>query len=69
MYELFTLILVVLPAVLGVVALGLGIHFLRRPADAAPRSTARTVFGVLGLLAAFGVGACYAIVFLGAGYR
>lgn len=69
MDALFLVLVVILPGVLGLVALGLGIHFLRSPADAELRSTARTVFGVLALLVALGVGGCYAFVFLGAGHH
>jgi len=52
------------PAVLGVILLGLAI-FLLVPRRDKERSTVAVVFGVLLLLGALGIGACYGLMFLG----
>lgn len=55
------------PALLGLGALVTGILLLKRPEGAPRNSTARLVVGSLALLAAFGVGACYAVTWLETG--
>lgn len=57
------------PAVLGIVSLVFAIKLLQRPKEQPTHTTARTVFGVLALLAALGIGACYALMFVGGGIR
>ncbi|MBO6939698.1 MAG: hypothetical protein JJ863_32305 [Deltaproteobacteria bacterium] len=52
------------PAVLGVILLGLSI-FLLVPRRDRERSTIATVFGVILLLGALGIGACYGMMFVG----
>ncbi len=52
------------PAVLGVILLGLAI-FLLVPRRDRERSTVAVVFGVLLLLGALGIGACYGLMFFG----
>lgn len=52
------------PAVVGVILLGLAI-FLLAPRRDRERSTVATVFGVLLLLGALGIGACYGLMLVG----
>lgn len=59
------LIFVVGPALCGVAALAGGIVLLQRRPDGVRRSAARTLAGVVALLVAFGIGACFAVVWTG----
>lgn len=59
------LLFVVGPALCAMAALVGGITLLQRPPDGARRSGARVVAGVVALLVALGIGACFAVVWTG----
>ena len=65
--ELGLALLIFGPAVLGLILFGLAL-FLLVPRKEKERSTIATVFGVLLLLGALGIGACYGLMFFGAGF-
>lgn len=57
------------PAILALVAIGVGVILMQAPDATKVNTRARMLFGVLCLLLALGIGTCYGWVFLGGGLR
>jgi hypothetical protein len=53
------------PAVVGVIALVVGIRVLSKPKRGTANTNAQNIFGVLCLLVALGIGACYGLMLVG----